>query len=107
MFFSLVFWDPDVTHDICFLAHGSVVVPCCVYVEASVVTHSLPETGSLINASLFLMRFAGKHFDVRTNTEIAYIWCANLLSGVGWPSLFMSPLHRCPHLVVCRTVTIS
>ena len=51
VFFSLVFWDPDVTHDIYSLAHGSVVVPCCVYVEASVVTHSLPETGSLINAS--------------------------------------------------------
>ena len=51
VFFSLVFWDPDVTHDIYSLAHGSVVVPCCVYVEASVVTHSLPETGSLINAN--------------------------------------------------------
>ena len=46
--------------------------------------------------TLFLMRFAGKHFDVRTSTEIAYIWCANLLSGVGWPSLLMSPLRRCP-----------
>ena len=41
VFFSLVFWDPDVTHDIS-LAHGSVVVPCCVYVEASVVTQPQP-----------------------------------------------------------------
>ena len=42
VFFSLVFWDPDVTHDIYSLAYRSVVVPCCVYVEASVVTQPQP-----------------------------------------------------------------